>query len=208
MAYNKTFHKYENDICIEKECSNCRAIKPAQEYHKINTTKSGLRSKCIICYNAMFTALRETDQHKEKARKLLNNWRKNNRHKAEAMPSFKKYRSSAKCKNTRSNYTRKNRGRYNALNSTRNRMIEKSALSYNFKESIKVIYETAAARKKETGIEFTVDHIIPIINKNVCGLHVPWNLQIITKIENSSKRNKFDGTYENATWRSNVKTNK
>jgi len=42
----------------------------------------------------------------------------------------------------------------------------------------------------ETGIKHEVDHIIPIKGKNVSGLHVPWNLQILTKSKNAKKRNR------------------
>lgn len=35
-----------------------------------------------------------------------------------------------------------------------------------------------------------VDHIEPILSKEVSGLHVPWNLRVITKKENCKKNNK------------------
>lgn len=43
-----------------------------------------------------------------------------------------------------------------------------------------------------TGEEYQVDHIIPIKGSNVCGLNVPWNLQILPKDLNISKKNSVE----------------
>lgn len=45
----------------------------------------------------------------------------------------------------------------------------------------------AAQLTKTTGIIHRVCHIIPLDGKGVCGLHVPWNLQIATAAEIASR---------------------
>lgn len=56
---------------------------------------------------------------------------------------------------------------------------------------IQEFYDISVARTMQTGIAHEVDHIIPLNHKIVVGLHVPWNLQVLTREENRAKGNKL-----------------
>lgn len=64
-------------------------------------------------------------------------------------------------------------------------------LSDKDKKHIEMFYSMAKKLRELSGIALAVDHMVPLKGKNITGLHVPWNLCIIGKRENSAKGNKI-----------------
>lgn len=62
------------------------------------------------------------------------------------------------------------------------------ALTYN--DEVQEIYQLAKLATRLMGKPYEVDHIVPIKHRLVCGLHVPWNLQILVRSENRAKNNR------------------
>ena len=67
----------------------------------------------------------------------------------------------------------------------RRRLIGGQGLAKLYKTDLMKFYEA-----RPDGM--VVDHIVPLRGKLVSGLHVPWNLQYLTKTENARKGNFFE----------------
>lgn len=64
-------------------------------------------------------------------------------------------------------------------------------LSPEHKAEVVAFYREARRLTLETGVPHEVDHIEPLRGKRSCGLHVPWNLRVITQAANRKKGNKY-----------------
>jgi hypothetical protein len=99
-------------------------------------------------------------------------------------------RESAKLKSRE--WRKNNPGKRNALKANyRAAKLQATPIWADLK-AIELFYIEAQDLSKLMGEWYHVDHIIPLRGKNVCGLHVPANLQIITATENLRKQNKFN----------------
>jgi predicted RNA-binding protein YlxR (DUF448 family) len=100
------------------------------------------------------------------------------------------------CTNERtSNWKKNNKHKVNAICSKRKAAKLQRTPKWLIEDDFFLIeeaYSLAVLRTKMTGIEWQVDHVIPMQGKTVSGLHCPTNLQVIPSKVNISKNNKWD----------------
>lgn len=131
---------------------------------------------CVAC---VYEKGREwQNDNKDKVRKANKLWRDNNPEKMAALNKAWRTNNPAKTAARVRKYQAEKR------NAAPKWLTSQQKLEIDHKYLLARIHEWA------TGMKWEVDHIAPLQSKEICGLHVPWNLQVIPRRENRTKGNK------------------
>jgi hypothetical protein len=145
---------------------------PCKNGHKGERYKGN--SGCVVC-----------------ARLRAKTWAQNNR-KAVAQNSKAYADKNRQEVNARiKDWKQRNQGKVRSQTASRRARCKAAQPTWVKSEELLAIYQQAQRVSDMIGITYHVDHIIPLQHPCVCGLHVPWNLQIIPAWQNLQKQNKY-----------------
>ena len=152
-----------------KTCNACNVELPLSEYpfrtrkRKNGSTYKSYRFECRTCKNNRAVLYRASPEGKAAAK----NYRKS--------PA-----GIARAKQNK------------ALRDKRSKRATPKWLTPEQRKQIVDIYEHMRDCRVVTGEDYHVDHIVPLRGENVCGLHVPWNLQVLPASVNLAKSNEVE----------------
>jgi len=181
---------------ITKTCIKCKKRKSIFLYDYRNDTKK-LINQCHKCVS-----------------KIKMEWKKNNRDIVlkSSYNRYQKYREEIcyrqspeyyikhkkfdvlKRKHERGRKHYQNNKHYYAVKTAKQRALKRNQTfpqGVECKEILQLYKKRNNLNKKYGKNKYSVDHIIPLKHKYICGLHTINNLRIITTIENLKKHNKF-----------------
>lgn len=164
-----------------KHCSKCKVFKLPAEFGKNKAKHDGLATECKPCKRQQDREY--AARNRETAKQRASKWYYANLEYALEQRRIigKKWRDENKDKN----FAKNARYRASKLNAT------PKWLSAEQTQQIEALYWLAQLQCELTDTKYHVDHIVPLKGKTVCGLHVPWNLQVIPALDNIRKGNRI-----------------
>lgn len=181
-------------------CSSCEQNKEFSEFYRCKSKPTGYGNECKVCdkergriksKTPRYREIREKWKTKNKDKLLEQNrefmeiyYPKNKERYAE---SYKRWvlKNADRARELWLKYSKKpSKQQQHKANQAFRRARKLNATMLGYEAEIEAIYFSCPNGHH-------VDHIIPLINPIVCGLHVPWNLQHLSAAENLKKNNKL-----------------
>ena len=147
-----------------KTCDKCGLRKQLSEFSK-TYNGDNRRNSCKKCRSIVKYKYAKSDKGKA---------------------SSKRYRDSLS-KKTKYEKSKKDQAEY------RKRLVRATLSGFAPHGIINAKRKESLEMTKRTGIQHSVDHIIPLAGSDVSGLNVPWNLQVIPLKDNLEKYNNHGG---------------
>ena len=152
-----------------KICNKCKKEQPKANFYTDRSHKDSLSSNCKSCKDKVNKIYQKENSAKVNAKN--SRWKKNNLVSAQRL-------------------------------SAKRRAVKKQATpdwltAAQLEEMVDIYKQAKELEQIFFNRKFHVDHIIPLQGKDVCGLHVPWNLQILTAEENIKKGYSYGTTQPN-----------
>lgn len=155
-----------------KYCNYCKTTKELACFAKNKTMKDGLQAYCKDCNKDI------RKKYKNRSKEYAARFREQNKELCNAR--IKEWKKS-------------NKGKVNSYTAKRHSSKMSRTPKWADFEKIKSYYDVCSFFNEVNGYtKYHVDHIIPLQGKEVSGLHVHTNLQILLADENIKKSNTFD----------------
>ena len=170
-----------------KTCSSCKKEKTLEDFSKRSLSKDGYSASCKVCVSTRKSQYLSTKNYNKKKywadpesnKERKKQWAKDN---PEKVNSYKRdYRKKEPLKHLY----------WDTLKWVSRKQRVPVWLSEEQKKEIEYFYWLAKDLQRVSGEKYQVDHIVPLKGKTVCGLHVPWNLQVLPSDINNKKSNNF-----------------
>ena len=202
-----------------KRCTACKQFQAAECFHKNRSKPDGLATECKPCAiaKAKLRFAADPEAHRERMRAdyqkksevykaRARQWEADNRQHKNTLNKAWRERNPEKARDiSRNDWQIHNAKRLARKKLYRQETPEKQAAMcrryqarklkamppWADKEKIEAVYAEARRLTLATGIPHHVDHIYPLRGKNVSGLHIHTNLQVLTAFDNQSKGNKI-----------------
>jgi Lhr-like helicase len=194
-----------------KTCSCCKLEKIFTEFNKNKKSKDGYQSICRNCSKEHYRDYYKQYYERVRENKISSSKKYYEENRSEILESRKEYQKQYYENNIEKileyyqknkdnicirnkKYRESNKDKILARNAKRRADKIKATPKWLSKEQLLEIsfyYWLCNSMSEDNDVKYHVDHIVPLRGKDVCGLHVPWNLQILEASDNIRKSNKL-----------------